>query len=61
MGDKVDIIFDLTGNNKVRQELRLGLLESKNKRTLIANKMFANLLWCFFDEPGKFRSSVTSY
>lgn len=60
MGDKIDIIFDLTGNTKVRQELRLGLLESKNKHTLIANEMFANLLWCFFDEPGKFRTA-TSY
>jgi len=28
LGDKIDIIFDLTGNSRVRQELRLKLIEN---------------------------------
>jgi homoserine dehydrogenase len=49
MGDKVDIIFDLSGNNSVRQDLRLRLMESKNHHTVLAPEVFARLLWFFFD------------
>ena len=49
-GDKVDIIFDLTGNSDVRQALRNKLMESKNHHTVIAPAVVAQLLWCFFDE-----------
>lgn len=50
LGDKVDIIFDLTGDSKLRQELRLGLVQSQNHHTVIATEIFAQLLWYFFDE-----------
>ncbi len=50
LGDKVDIIFDLTGNSDVRQALRNKLMESKNHHTVIAPAVVAQLLWCFFDE-----------
>lgn len=50
LGEKIDIIFDLSGNSRVRQELRLGLIETKNLHTVIAPDIFAKLLWYFFDE-----------
>lgn len=52
MGDKVDIIFDLTDDPKIRQALRQGLQTSNNRHTVIAPEVVANLLWMFFDEPG---------
>lgn len=50
LGDKVDIIFDLTGNSSVRKALRNKLMESNNHHTVIAPAVLAQLLWCFFDE-----------
>jgi homoserine dehydrogenase len=58
LGTKVDIIFDLTGNSRTRQELRLKLLESRNSHTLIATETIVDLLWCFFDEPAPFKTAV---
>ncbi len=51
MGDKIDIIFDLSEDTRVRQNLRLKLIETKNLHTAIAPDVFARLLWYFFDEP----------
>ena len=50
MGDKVDIIFDLTGKAETRQALRKGLQESDNRHTVIAPEVMAKLLWMFFGE-----------
>jgi homoserine dehydrogenase len=50
LGDKVDVIFDLTGNNDIRQGLRQRLQQLGNRHTVIAPEVFAKLLWCFFDE-----------
>lgn len=61
LGDKVDIIFDLTNNSRLRQDLRLKLLESKNKHTIIATEVFARLLWCFFGEKTQLKSSASGY
>lgn len=61
LGDQVDIIFDFTNNTQLRQELRLKLLESKNRHTLIATEVVARLLWCFFDEKDNFNSTATGY
>lgn len=61
LGDKVDIIFDLTHDPRLRQELRLKLLEAKNKHTVIATEVFARLLWCFFDEKKQLASDGTGY
>lgn len=52
LGDKVDIIFDLTEDPKTRRALRDGLQKSNNRHTVIAPEVVANLLWMFFDEPG---------
>jgi len=51
LGNDVDVIFDLTGNSRTRQELRLKLIESRNTHTVIATENIVNLLWCFFNEP----------
>lgn len=61
LGDKVDIIFDLTHDPRLRQELRLKLLEAKNKHTVIATEVFARLLWCFFDEKNQLGSDGSGY
>lgn len=50
LGDRVDIIFDLTGNADVRQQLRARLQAANNHHTVIAPEVFAQLLWEFFDE-----------
>lgn len=50
LGDKVDIIFDLTGDTMARHNLRLKLLDNKNVHTVIVPEVMARLLWCFFDE-----------
>lgn len=52
LGDKVDIIFDLTEDPKTRQALRQGLQKTGNHHTVIAPEVVANLLWMFFGEPG---------
>lgn len=49
MGEEVDIIFDLTGNEETRQGLRKGMMDSNNRHTVIAPEMMAKLLWMFFD------------
>jgi len=49
MGEEVDIIFDLTGSDKTRQDLRKGMMDSNNRHTVIAPEMMARLLWMFFD------------
>ena len=61
LGDKVDIIFDMTHDPQLRQELRLKLLEAKNKHTVIATEVFAKLLWCFFDEKNQLESYASGY
>lgn len=50
LGDKIDIIFDLTGNSDTRAALRKGLQDSNNRHTVIAPEMIAKLLWMFFDD-----------
>jgi len=52
MGDKVDIIFDLTGKAEIRQALRQGLQASDNRHTVIAPEVMAKLLWMFFGDNG---------
>jgi len=50
LGEKVDIIFDLTGNTELRKELRNQLQATNNRHTVIAPEVFAQLLWNFFGE-----------
>jgi predicted dinucleotide-utilizing enzyme len=44
-GDKIDILFDLTGVVAVRQELREKMMASGNRHTVIATESVALLIW----------------
>ena len=48
LGEKVDIIFDLTGDPDTRQALRRKLMETNNRHTVIAPEVIAQLMWLFF-------------
>ena len=50
LGEKIDIIFDLTGNPDLRKDLRARLQETNNRHTVIAPEVVAHLLWNFFGE-----------
>lgn len=50
LGEKVDIIFDLTGDPVLRKNLRARLQETNNRHTVIAPEVVAHLLWNFFGE-----------
>lgn len=50
LGEKIDIIFDLTGDPALRKQLRAGLQETNNQHTVIAPEVVAHLLWNFFGE-----------
>ncbi|MDH4128944.1 MAG: NAD(P)-binding domain-containing protein [Spirochaetota bacterium] len=45
LGNKLDIIFDLTGNSEVRKVLRELLESSNNRHTVIAPENVARLVW----------------
>lgn len=60
MGDKVDIIFDLTGEPETRKALREGMMESKNGHTVIAPEVMAHLLWMFFDTDESWKDEMPS-
>jgi len=62
LGDKVDIIFDLTGDPELRKNLRARLQETKNGHTVIAPEVVAHLLWNFFGEKAEMpMSKKTGY
>jgi len=50
MGEKIDIIFDLTGLLPVRKELREKLLTSKNGHTVIASETIVRLIWSLIND-----------
>jgi len=50
LGEKVDVIFDLTGVPSIRQALRVKLQEKSNHHTVLVPEVFARLLWSFLEE-----------
>ena len=50
MGDKVDIIFDLTGVPAVRQILREKMQKMENRHTVIVPEVIVRLIWSFLGE-----------
>ena len=50
MGDKIDIVFELTGMPEVRKELREKLLSTKNVHTVIASETIARLIGSLISE-----------
>lgn len=45
MGDKLDIIFDLSNDREIRKELRKELFSSNNLHTVIAPESVARLMY----------------
>ncbi len=45
MGEKIDILFDLTGMPAIRRELREKLSDASNRHTIIATETIAKLIW----------------
>lgn len=45
MGHKVDIVFDLSGDQEVREEIEQRLAEKLNKHTVVANAGVARLVF----------------
>lgn len=50
MGDKIDIVFDLTGIPAVRKELREKFQVSNNNHTVIASETIVRLIWSLISE-----------
>jgi hypothetical protein len=50
LGDQVDIIFDLSGDRAMRQQLRLALLKNQNMHTVLVSETVARLMWFCFGE-----------
>src|SRR5512143_2122372 len=45
LGDKVDVIFDLTGSEDARKALREKLASANNRHTVIAPETIARMMW----------------
>jgi predicted dinucleotide-utilizing enzyme len=45
MGSDLDILFDLTGEDAVRQELREKLRAAENHHTIVATENIARMVW----------------
>jgi predicted dinucleotide-utilizing enzyme len=45
LGDRVDVLFDLTGIPAVRREIREKLMAQGNHHTVIASETIARLIW----------------
>lgn len=45
MGNDLDILFDLTGEETVRQELREKLRAAENHHTIVATENIARMVW----------------
>ena len=50
LGDKVDVIFELTGLPQVRRELRDKLVASQNKQTVIASESIVRVIWALISD-----------
>ena len=50
MGENLDIIFDLSGKNEVRKEIREKLQNHKNNHTVLAPEIILSLFWMFIED-----------
>jgi len=49
-GDKIDVIFELTGLPSVRKELREKLTAANNRHTVIASESIVRVIWSLIGE-----------
>jgi hypothetical protein len=60
LGEKIGIIFDLTGVPAVRQTLRESLRNTDNRHTVIVPEVFVRLLWSFLGDGAVLSGPVRS-
>jgi len=53
MGDKIDIIFELTGNIVAKKSLREAMVRTSNSHTVIAPEIMAFLIWGLISDGGE--------
>jgi len=53
LGEQVDVIFDLSGDRAMRQQLRLALLKNQNMHTVLVSETIARLMWFCLGETGE--------
>ena len=57
MGDDLNILFDLTGVDTVRQELRDKLRAAGNRHTIIATENVARMIWTLISSGAEMPSA----
>ena len=50
LGNKIDVVFELTGLPEVRRELRDKLVASKNAHTVIASESIVRVIWALISQ-----------
>lgn len=50
MGEKINVVFELTGLPEVRRELREKLVASNNRETVIASESIARIIWALISD-----------
>lgn len=50
LGEKIDVIFDLSSDREIRKELRKTLFSSNNQHTVIAPESVARLMYKMIDD-----------
>lgn len=50
LGNRLDVIFELTGLPEVRRELREKLVASKNAHTVIASETILRVIWALISQ-----------
>jgi predicted dinucleotide-utilizing enzyme len=50
LGDRIDVIFELTGLPDVRKELREKLTASNNRHTVIASETVVRVIWALISD-----------
>lgn len=59
MGDRLDILFDLTDVPEVRRELREKLQASGNRHTIVATENIARMIWSLISSGSELPSGHT--
>ena len=50
LGSRVDVLFELTGDSKVKIDLRNRYFNSRNSHTVILPEVAAHLIWSLLDD-----------
>jgi predicted dinucleotide-utilizing enzyme len=50
LGDRIDVIFELTGLPSVRKELREKLTSANNRHTVIASETIVRVIWALISD-----------